>query len=148
MDWLWKHKLLLVLGILAVVYWIHNPADRFGIVRNGFVVYNRIPVCFFDCYIDPAGKLHLQGDLSHTGNIDYWYKNHLSNNAPEEGSHVPLFFGTGMDDSTAFSPAFSLLGKCRERRFEPEVLSSRAAIQQFNTLRERQKPCALLLKIR
>ena len=147
MEWLWKHKLLLVLGILAVVYWFYNPAGRFGIVRNGFVVYNRIPVCFFDCYIDPVGKLHLQGDLTKKENINYWFETHLSSRPPAQGSSIPLIIGTGMDDSTGFSPSFSLLHKCRNRHFEPKIMSSRAAIERFNSLREQEQSCALLLKV-
>ena len=148
MGWLWKHKLLLVLGILAVVYWFYNPAGRFGIVRNGFVVYNRIPILFFDCYIDPAGKLYLQGDLTQKENVNYWFQNYLVKKSPGRRSTVPLFFGTGMDDSSGISPDFTLLQKCRNHRFEPKVMSSRAAIQRFNALREQEQPCALLLKIR
>lgn len=144
MDWLQKHKLLIVLGIAAGIYWFNNPAGRFGIVREDLVVYNRIPVAFLDCYIDPDGKLTLVSDLSEPVNVNYWFDNHFKFN--KENSPVPLIIGTGFK-TEQFKPGQKFLNRCRQYRFEPKILSSRGAIALFNELRLQGKKCALLLKI-
>ncbi len=143
MDWLLKHKLLVVLGIAAGIYWFNNPAGRFGIVREGLVVYNRIPVTFFDCYIDPDGKLTLVSDLSEPVNVNYWFENHLKSN--RGNTPVPLIIGTGFE-TEQFKPGATILKRCRQYRFEPKILSSRGAITLFNELHLQEKKCALLLK--
>ncbi|MBN1760696.1 MAG: hypothetical protein JW863_20375 [Chitinispirillaceae bacterium] len=148
MDWLWKHKLVLVLGIVAVAYWFYNPADRFGYVRKGLIVYNRIPVAFFDCYIDPDGKLFLESDLSVPNNQNYWFEQHFSNYQNHTpNTAIPLYIGTGFDGAKQFHPNEEMLRKCRIRGFEPAIMSSGAAITRFNGLRQQQKKCALLLKL-
>ena len=145
MDWLLKHKLLVVLGIAAGIYWFNNPAGRFGIVREGLVVYNRTPVAFFDCYINPDGKLTLVSDLSDPVNVNYWFENHFKSS--RENTLVPLIIGTGFS-AELFTPERQLLTRCRRQGFEPKILSSRGAIDLFNELRLQEKKCALLLKIR
>ena len=147
MEWLWKHKLVLLLGGAAILYFIYNPAGRFGIVREGLIVYNRIPVAFFDCYIDPDGTVHLESDLRQPVNLTYWFEQHFLPYRNRSGSRIALLIGTGFNDGNRLQPDFRLLNRCSERGFSPKVMPSREAIAEFNTLREQQKKCALLLRI-
>jgi hypothetical protein len=148
MSWLLKNKLLVLLFITGIAYWINNPAGRFGVFTKGLVIYNRIPVPFLDCYIDPAGKLYLQADLSEKGNVNYWYKEHFSKSRNNSSFSIPFFIGVGFDDTASFILSDEMLNRIRQKRFDPEQLSSPAAIGKFNRLREAGKPAGLLLKVK
>ena len=149
MEFLWKHKLLLLLGIFAVFYWIYNPADRFGYVRQGLIIYNRIPVALFDCYIDPDGKLFLESDLTQPNNCNYWFEQHFTKyRHHNRDMMLPLFIGTGFDGGNQFHPSDLMLRRCRAQSFEPKIMPSPDAISRFDALRQQQKKCALLLKLR
>ena len=63
MVFLWRHKFLSLTVISLFFYWFYNPEGSFGIARKGFVVYNRIPVAFFDLYVNFSGKIVIEGDL-------------------------------------------------------------------------------------
>jgi hypothetical protein len=148
MEWLWKHKLVLLLGGAAILYFIYNPAGRIGIAHKGLIVYNKIPVAIFDCYIDPDGTLHLESDLSQPVNLKYWFEQHFLTYKNEDLDQIVLLIGTGFNDGTRLKPDFKLLNRCKERGFAPNVMPSQEAIEAFNTLREQQKKCALLLRIK
>ncbi|MBN1307715.1 MAG: Mth938-like domain-containing protein [Chitinispirillaceae bacterium] len=148
MSWVFKHKLLTLFIITGAVYWFVNHSQRFGIVKEGFVVYNRIPVFFFDCYIDPDGGLHLEADLGLPSNVTYWFDNHFSVYDKKSSGLLPLLIGTGFDDSAeiAFSP--DLIQRCRARGFEPRFSPSREATERYNALRGEGKTAAILLKVK
>ncbi len=147
MSWLLRHKLLTAAIVAGCVYYFVNPAGRFGIVRKGLVVYNRIPVCFFDCFVDTKGGLHLEADLESPSNLAYWLENHLQPLSDESGGTIPLLVGTGFD-SVKIVFSRELTGDCRGRGFEPHFYNSREAIERFTALREKGTPAALLLKVK
>lgn len=147
MSWLFRHKLPALLIIAVAVYFFVNPSGRFGIVRKGFVVYNRIPVCFFDCSIGPKGDLYLEADLSIESNITYWFENHLPDRSGESGGPLPLLVGTGFGDKVEIKFNPELETKCRIRGFEPHFCPSREAIDRYTTLRTKETAAALLLKV-
>ncbi|MBN1577602.1 MAG: hypothetical protein JW913_13670 [Chitinispirillaceae bacterium] len=148
MSWLFKHKVLMLFVIAGAVYWFTSPSGRFGITRKGFVVYNKIPVILFDCYIDPAGGLHLESDLGLQSNITYWFENHFSGYYNKDSGLLPLLIGTGFDDSVEIKFKPELVQRCRDRRFEPHFYPSREAIDRYTTLRGEGKTAALLLKVK
>lgn len=148
MKWFLKNKLLSALIFGVVFYWLYNPADRFGIVRPGLIVYNRIPVVFFDCYIDPDGKIHLEADLTQPSNITYWLDNHVSPTQKKTTSFIPLFIGTGFNDSCKLRLSTSVLQRCRSLGFSPSSHPSREAIARYEALRLQKKECAILLKVK
>ena len=141
-----RHKILLIIVIGIAVYALNNPSGRFGWTRKGLVVYNRIPVVFFDCSIDHDGRLYLEADLSQPVNFNYWFENHLSGNHTD--GPIPLIIGTGFGDSLDLNPDRNQLRKCRNRRFEPTLYPSREAIARFEELRSAEKKCVLLLKVK
>ena len=147
MSWIFRNKLVVLLVIAGAAYFFVNPPNRFGIVRKGFVVYNRIPVCSFDCSIDPKGKLYLEADLRIKSNITYWFENHVPGHYNESGGMLPLLVGTGFGDSVEIKFSQELVKKCRRRGLEPHFYTSREAIDRYNTLRDEKSAAALLLKV-
>lgn len=148
MGWMFKNKLLVLLVIAGIAYWINNPPKRFGVFTKGLVIYNRIPVPLFDCSIDPDGRLRLQGDLAIKGNLNHWFSKHFSEFENHDPEYIPLLIGQGFDDTASFTLSDEMLYHCRKKRFDPKQLSSPAAIGKFNRLREAGKPVALLLKVK
>jgi len=146
MSGLFKHKILILLIIFSVVYWNTNPPHRFGFIRKGCIVYNRIPVILFDCFISADGKLHLESDLSKTANVNYWIDNHLFN-ARSKGSHL-LIVGTGFDNQKQIDFDQKQMKEIRENDFQIEYLPTRAAVARFNELQTRENPPAILLKVK
>jgi hypothetical protein len=147
MSWFFKHKLLLLLIIAGVWYWNKNPSDRFGMTRPGFVIYNRIPVFFTDCYISPNGKLYLEEDLSKEVNVNYWIDNHLSVKDGEPLMNTPILVGTGFKDkkSIIFTP--EQMKRLHDRHFSLELLSSKDVIVKYNTVVQGGQKTGILLKI-
>ena len=148
MSWLFRHKFVMLLFVAAGAYFFVNPPGRFGIVRNGFVVYNRIPVLLFDCYIDPANKIHLEGDLGIGSNITYWFENHFTSFRNKGPGLLPLLVGTGFGESVEVMLSQKMLQRCRDSGFEPRLLPSREATDLYNSLRDRDKTAAILLKVK
>ena len=149
MSWLFRNKLLILLIILGGIYWVKNPADRFGISRNGFVVYKKIPILLFDCYIDPDTKIYLEADLSKKKNITYWYNNHFTKYKKNESGKIPLIIGFGFDTSTSIAIDDTLLQKCRIEQFDPLIFEhALEAINKYNELQISGKKAAILLKIK
>jgi hypothetical protein len=148
MSWFFKHKFLTLLIIAVVFYWFYNPPGRFGMHTKGFIVYNKIPLMQMDCYIDTKGKMHLESDLSEPQYVNYWYRNHFiydMNNAP---AMIPLIIGTGYEQNKIKKFGRGLLSKIRQRKFEPKFYPTPRAIEEYNKLRDADKQCAILLKIK
>jgi hypothetical protein len=147
MSWLFKHKLLLLFIITGIWYWANNPADRFGLTRAGFVVYNKIPVFWFDCYVSPAGKLYLAADLSKSENVTYWLDNHVSVADFKTGSQFHLLVGTGFKDTNNIVFDTEQIRRLREMNCYPELLPSAEAIAKFNTIKNSGASAGILLKV-
>lgn len=148
MSWFLKHKLLTLLIIIGIFYWFYNPAGRFGMYTKGFLVYNKIPLVQFDCYIDTNGKMHLESDLSKQEYVNYWYRNHFINDRNPSPAFIPLIIGTGYEYKEMEPFGRELLANIRQKRFEPKFYPTPRAIEVYNKLRDADKQCAILLKIK
>lgn len=148
MSWIFKNKFLSLIIIAAITYWLYNPAGLFGIVRKGFVVYNRIPILFFDCYINPEGRLYLESDLTEKSNIRYWFANHFQPSTDSGNQLTPLLIGSGFSGKRSLLLNQKELQTCRNARYEPRQLPSIEAISTYNTLRKKGRKAAILLKIK
>lgn len=148
MTWLFHHKLLSLFVILAAAYWFGNPSGRFGIVRDGLVVYNHIPIVLLDCYVAPDGKLYPESDLARPTNVNYWFEQHFNSYRSEGTAAVPLYIGHGFTGTDRIAISRDLLRKCRERRFEPHISSSAAAVEKYNAQILAGKKAAILLKVK
>lgn len=148
MSWLFKHKVLLFLLTAFLFYWIKNPAEGFGIFRKGIAVYNKKPILFFDCYISPTGKLHLESDLSKPENIAYWINNHLTLDGKDGEKVNKLIIGTGFDSVQSLSFSNQHRDLLQNRSLALEYYPSKYAVERYTSLQQQQVPCALLLKVK
>lgn len=148
MSWILKNKLFFLFIIAAIIYWLYNPVGLFGVARKGFVVYNRIPILFFDCYINPEGRLYLESDLTEKNNIRYWFDNHLQSSTDSSNQFTPLLIGNGFAEKGALPLTPKDLQTCRNARYEPRQLPSTEAIIVYNSLRKKGRKVAILLKIK
>lgn len=148
MSWLLRHKFITLFIIAATLYWLKNPDDGFGFFRKGCAIYNRIPVLFFDCYVTPAGKLHLESDLSRPPNITYWIENHLTLVDENGKQNTALIIGTGFSGEKAVTLTSDQLRILRERKLTIEYLGSEEAIAKFNSLNELGTRAAILLRVK
>jgi len=136
MAFFWRHKILSLIIMALVFYWFYNPSGRFGIARQNFVVYNKIPVAFFDLFVKPNGGMAVELDLREKTNVKYWFDNHL-----------PSYKRTGFD-SVAFELDKKMISVLRERRIIIRQMPSGDAVAAYNTMKESGKPVAVLLKVK
>lgn len=143
---LWKNKFLVLLLLLIGAYFYTNPADRFGIVRPQLVVYNRIPVFFFDFFVGFDGETELYDDVSEPLNFTYFWRNEGKGLRTEETKRVFLM-GTGFKERASFD---------LEPAYEDSLLMSglhimktnnHDAARKYNELREQGRDVAILLKL-
>jgi len=148
MSWLFRHKFFTLLIIAVVVYWLKNPADQFGFFRKGCAIYNKIPVLFFDCYVTPAGKLHLESDLSVSTNITYWIDNHLTLDDGNGKKNNLLLIGTGYNGEKKVTLSSEQVRNLRGRQIDIKYLGSAEAIAKYNSLKANGERAAILLKVK
>ncbi|HON10061.1 MAG TPA: Mth938-like domain-containing protein [Chitinispirillaceae bacterium] len=146
MAFLWRHKFLSLIVIFLFYYWFYNPEGSFGIARKGFVVYNRIPVAFFDLYVYSSGKIAIEGDLSKSENVKYWYDKHLSGEKNENKGELTLLVGTGFDP-TSFKLDQEIISNLRDRRIVVSQMPSLRAIEKYKEMKMEGKVVAVLLKV-
>ncbi|NLG17226.1 MAG: hypothetical protein GX556_07860 [Fibrobacter sp.] len=146
MAFFWRHKILSLIIMALVFYWFYNPSGRFGIARQNFVVYNKIPVAFFDLFVKPNGGMAVELDLREKTNVKYWFDNHLPSYKRTD-TDLTLLVGTGFD-SVAFELDKKMISVLRERRIIIRQMPSGDAVAAYNTMKESGKPVAVLLKVK
>lgn len=146
MSFFFKHKLLSLLIIIGAIYWFKNPADRFGFIYKGFVVYNRIPVINFDFYVSPSGNIFFEDDLNLPSSVQYWYDKHLLI-SPVGTKDVYLFVGTGFD-STIFTMNKELLPLLQSSRVFIRQAPTLEAVRLYNEAKANGITAAILIKNR
>ncbi len=146
MVFFWRHKILSLIIMILVFYWFYNPAGRFGIARQNFVVYNRIPVSFFDLFVKPDGGMAVELDLREKANVKYWFDNHLPSDKITN-TDLTLLVGTGFD-SAVFELDKEMISVLRKRRIITRQMPSGDAVAAYNKMKEIGKPVAVLLKVK
>jgi hypothetical protein len=146
MSFFWRHKFLSLFLISIIFFLLCNPKQRFGITKQGLVVFNRIPVAFFDIYIDPDGKLHLVEDLSKQKCFDDFVRDKIAIRK-KNNRVVSLFVGTGFD-SSVFSIEPNQENFFRDIGFKVRQVSSLRAVQLYNTNRDSGRTAAILLRVK
>ena len=147
MSSLFKNKFIIIIIVCTIIYWVKNPASEFGFSKKGLVIFNRIPILLFDCYISPEGKLHLESDLSKPVNINYWIMNHLTLDDGKGERVNSLIVGTGFDSIPLISFTEKQKQKLRSQQIKLEYYPSRVAIKKYNKSYRENKKTAILLKI-
>ena len=149
MKFLWEHKLLTLLIILGTVYWLTNKPQRFGIVRNNLVVYNRIPIMFLDLYVDPDGKKMLLEDMTSPADIRHWWSERGHRLTGYRGTkEMVLVIGTGFDDTRGRDIPQEYRNRLLGNGIEIQMLPTRPATRAYNARKEAGRPVAVLLKTR
>jgi hypothetical protein len=143
-TFLWKHKIFTLLLIAAAAYFFVNPAGRFGYCRKNLVVFNRLPVSFFDLTISPDGKAQPLENISGKDALSDFFLGFMHKSDDE---NVLLIVGTGFD-----APSFQLSDdkavSLESRNINVKQLPSREAVSLYNTSVDQGRKVALLLCIK
>ncbi len=144
---LWRNKFLVLLALLVLGYLHVNPARQFGIVRPQLVVYNRVPILFFDLFIGYDGKSELYDDVSETRSFDYFWRSEAPRLRKTDQDYV-FIIGAGFEGDSRFK---------LDQHYEDSLLMSgvdvlRApnpqAARKYNELKEQNRPVAILMKLK
>jgi len=140
----WKHKLFSLLIFLSAAYYFVNPPHKIGIAAENFVVYNRIPISFFDAYIASDGSLKPIMNISGVDDRRDWMES-LRNETP--GEDLQLIVGTGFGrQSFLLSDTIAL--QLSARNISISQVPSALAVQQYNAAIDQHRKVAMLLSVR
>jgi hypothetical protein len=148
MQFFWRHKILSLFIIAGVVYWFANPWHKFGLGRPSVVVFNKVPVMFFDLYIDPEGRQIAFENLRQERNVQTWMEQKIQSLPEDPGTaRLLLLVGTGFSPGAAFKLPEAAEGLLFNKGFLIKYLSSPEAMIKYNDLHDMNKPVAILLHI-
>lgn len=143
-TFLWKHKIFSLLLVAAVAYFFVNPAGKFGYGQKNLVIFNRLPVSFFDLTISPDGKAQPIEDVGGKDALSDFF---LGFSHKSDDENVLLIVGTGFD-----TPSFQLNDdkavSLESRNVNVKQLPSREAIKLYNASVDQGRKVALLLCIK
>jgi hypothetical protein len=143
-TFLWKHKIFSLFLIAVIAYFFVNPSHKFGFNQKNLVIYNRLPVSFFDLSISADGSAQPLEDLNKKDALTDFFID-LSHKPDDE--NVLLIVGTGFDRpffQLSDDKAVSLEGK----NVNVNQLPSREAIKLYNATVDQGKKVAMLLCIK
>jgi hypothetical protein len=143
-TFLWKHKIFSLFLIAIIAYFFVNPSHKFGYNQKNLVIFNRLPVSFFDLSISAGGSAQPIEDLNKKDVLtDYFFD--LSRKPDDE--NVLLIVGTGFD-----RPSFQLSDdkaiSLEAKNISVKQLPSREAIKLYNESVDQGKKVGLLLCIK
>jgi hypothetical protein len=143
-TFLWKHKIFSLFLIGVCAYFFVNPAHKFGYCQKNLVVFNRLPVSFFDLSISVNGSAKLLENLNNKDALTDFF-NELS--AKPDDETVFLIVGTGFK-----SPLFVLsdekIVSLGGRNITVKQVPSKEAVNLYNSSVDQGKKAALLLAIK
>jgi hypothetical protein len=144
MGFLWKHKVFSLLLGLGLAYFFVNPLHKIGFATGNLVVYNRIPIFFFDAYIASDGSLKPLINISGADDRHDWMEL-LRNETP--GEDFQLIVGTGFGrQSFLLSDTIAL--QLGARNISISQVPSALAVQQYNAAIDQHRKVAMLLSVR
>jgi hypothetical protein len=143
-TFLWKHKIFSLFVIAVIAYFFVNHSGKFGYCQKNLVIYNRLPVAFFDLSISADGSALPLEDLNKKDALtDFFFE--LSRKPDDE--NVMLIVGTGFD-RPAFQIADDKALSLEGRNVNVRQLPSRDAVKLYNETVDQGKKAALLLCIK
>ena len=140
----WNHKILSFLIICGLIYWFGNPSHKFGFVTKNLVIYNRMPISFFDVYISEDGSLNPVENFQDQETQRKFLAD-LMQTRHENGTL--LIVGTGFS-RLIFSIPDSVCIKLETKNITVKQLPSDQAIQLYNESVDSNKTAAIILSIR
>ncbi|MBD3321453.1 MAG: hypothetical protein GF350_10210 [Chitinivibrionales bacterium] len=148
MRFFWEHKFLSFLIVMGIIYWFANPAGRFGYVRKGFAIYNRIPLAFCDLYVDAGGEHTLLEDLKKKRVQKHWYSEVQKLSDRQGYKKVILIIGNGFGVERSAVIEEDYISRLRNSNVKIKMLPSEKAVEVFNSHKDRGDPTAILLKLK
>jgi hypothetical protein len=146
---IWRHKILLLFVLLAAGYWYYNKAGQFGIIANpGLIIYDRIPVAFFDLYIDFDGRNLPQDDIRDPGVRDYWWRENQAMLVVPATHERTLIVGQGFAPSDEVRLTDEQGNALRMAGVDTKVLPTRDAMRMYNTMKSAGRAVAILVRIK
>ncbi len=140
-----RHKLITLLLIALGAYIYYNPRGKFGYLGDRVVVFNRMPIAFFDLYVDPRGSYRIIDNLSNARVLDDWW-NRIQGLTREEGDRPHLIIGEGRGSKSFILPDV-MANNLRTRGISIRVMETEKAIAAYNALKDEGKPVAALLRL-
>jgi hypothetical protein len=141
---LFKNPFLLIFVACVVAYFFINPGGKFGYAQKNLVIYNRIPIPFYDLYIGPNGSYKPYEDISSKEALDnIWFD--LFHGPSEESTLIIV--GTGFSRPT-FVLSDELAISLEAKGATLQQLPSPQAIKLFNSSVDQHKKVAILLSLR
>lgn len=143
--------MLFVLACAAYLYF--NPKGKFGFCTENLVIYNRMPIPYFDLLVNSKGEKFPLENLNKPLAFEDVYKKITKlhgelKEAESKNREFVLIVGTGFGEK----PIFSLQNKTNiinSLRWLPILeMPSRRAVKEYNSLAGKGKYVAILLKIK
>jgi hypothetical protein len=143
-TFLWNHKIFSLFLIAGIAYFFVNPSHKFGYCQKNLVIFNRLPVSFFDLSISADGSALPIEDLNKKDILtDFFFE--LSRKPDDE--NVQLIVGTGFD-RPSFQLGDDMAVSLEGRNVGVRQLPSREAVKLYNACVDKGKKVALLLRIK
>ncbi len=143
-TFLWNHKIVSFFLILIAAYFFVNPANKFGYGQKNFVIFNRLPVSFFDLCISENNTIQPVEDITKKSNLEDFFN--VLNQKPNDEALL-LIVGTGF-----LSPAFqlddALATSFAAKNISIRQLPSKEAMQLYNSCKTEHKNVALILCVK
>lgn len=140
----WKHKIFSLFLIGVCAYFFVNPAHKFGYCQKNLVIFNRLPVSFFDLSISVKGAAMPLEDINNKDALADFFSE-LSGKPDDET--VFLIVGTGFK-----SPLFVLPDEktvsLESRNITVKQVPSKEAVGLYNSSMDQGRKTALLLAIK
>jgi hypothetical protein len=143
-GFLWNHKIFSLFLIATIAYFFVNPAHKFGYAQKNLVVFNRLPVSFFDFAISADGSAQPIEDINKKDALTDFF---IELSRKQDDENVLLIVGTGFDRASfqlSDDKAVSLEG----RNISVRQLPSREALKLYNSSVDQGKKVAMLLCIK
>lgn len=147
MGFIYKHKFLILLVLLGLAYFRYNPSGKFGMQFQNITVFDRVPITFFDLYINPRGRRKIIENISDERIVSGACRDIKDDLDVYGESGMILLVGTGTGKKLFSTHDFE---DCRDlhRYGDIRELDTERAMVLYNTLVDSGVPVAAIMKLR
>jgi hypothetical protein len=143
-SFLFKNKIIIIIIACVAAYFFLNPGGKFGFAQKNLVIYNRVPLMFYDLFVDPSGSPKPVEEISAKEALQEIWTDLFA--VPSEES-ILIIIGSGFS-----RPSFVLNDETvialEAKGATIKQLPSPQAINLFNASVEQHKKVAILLRLR
>lgn len=147
MGFLFKHKFLILLVLLGLAYFHHNPSGKFGMQFGKITIFDRVPIAFFDLYVNPRGRRTIIENISDERIVAEACRDIKEDLHLYGETGLTLVVGSGMWKEVFSTADFE---DCHDlHRFgDIRRVSTRKAMELYNSLVDSGVPVAAIMKLR